>query len=112
MEQSCATKARVQDNKDGSYKISYISKETGKCDLSVKVNEDHVSGSPFAVEVRPFRVLKVDRPWGVAVNERDEIAVTEIDNDTIQVFSSIDGSLLRSLVASVLNRENLTFLQG
>jgi len=86
LEQSCATKARVQDNKDGSYKISYISKETGKCDLSVKVNEDHVSGSPFAVGVRQF---KVDRPWGVAVNERDEIAVTEIGNDTIKVFSII-----------------------
>ena len=47
--QDCAKKARVQDNKDGSYKISYFAKETGKCDLSVKVNEDHVYGSPFAV---------------------------------------------------------------
>ena len=40
--QDCAKKARVQDNKDGSYKITYFAKETGKCDLSVKVNEDHI----------------------------------------------------------------------
>ena len=51
--QDCATKSRVQDNKDGSYKINYFAKETGKCDLSVKVNQDHIYGSPFAVEVKP-----------------------------------------------------------
>ena len=106
--QDCATKARVQDNKDGSYKFSYVAKDTGKRDLSVKVNEDHVYGSPFAVEVkrRHFRcVLSFGQegsaagmlayPLGVAVNERDEIAVTDTSNDRIQVFSS-DGTYLRS----------------
>ena len=48
----CATKARVQDNKDGSYEINYFAKQTGKCDCSVKVTEDHIYGSPFAVEVQ------------------------------------------------------------
>ena len=51
--QDCATKPRVQDNKDGSYKISYFAKETGRCHLSVKVNEKHVHGSPFATQVKP-----------------------------------------------------------
>ena len=49
----CATKARVQDNKDGSYKISYFAKETGQCEASVKFNGEHVRGSPFAVQVKP-----------------------------------------------------------
>ena len=106
--QDCATKARVQDNKDGSYKISYFAKETGKRDLSVKLNEDLVCGSPFVVEVKPrqFRPVlsfggqgsaagMLDGPWGVAVNERDEIAVTDYNNHRIQVFSS-DGTHLRS----------------
>ena len=51
--QDCATKARVQDNKDGSYKISYFAKETGKHDLSVKVNEDHVYPSPLLLKSNP-----------------------------------------------------------
>jgi len=105
--QDCATKARIQDNKDGNYKISYFAKETGKRDLSVKVNEDHVYGSPFAVEVKPRQFKPVsfgqegstagmlDGPWGVAVNERNEIAVTETGNNRIQIFSS-DGTYLRS----------------
>ena len=34
-------------------------------------------------------------PWGVAVNDHDEIAVTELNNDRVSVFSS-DGTHLRS----------------
>ena len=104
----CATKAQVQDNKDGTYKISYFAKETGTCQESVKVNGEHVSGSPFEVQVKPrqFRpVLSFGQkgssagmfcnPWGVAVNEKNEISVTDRANDRIQVFSS-NGTHLRS----------------
>ena len=35
----CETKARVQNNNDGNYKINYFAKETGKCDFSVKVRK-------------------------------------------------------------------------
>ena len=106
--QDCATKSRVQDNKDGSYKLSYFAKETGKCDLSVKVNQVLIYGSPFAVEVKPrhFKPVlsfgqrgsapgMISSPWGVAVNERNEIAVTEFGKHRIQVFSS-DGTYLRA----------------
>ena len=104
----CASEVRVQDKKDGSYKISYFAKESGRCEAVVKVNEEQVRGSPFPVQVKPrqFRpvlsfgqrgssagVLK--EPWGVAVNERDEIVVTEQGNNRVQVFSS-DGTYLRS----------------
>ena len=80
---NCATKAQVQDNKDGTYKISYFAKETGTCQASVKVNEEHVRCSPFEVQVKPrqFRPVlsfgqegssagMLDGPWGVAVNEK------------------------------------------
>ena len=106
--QDSAMKARVQDNKNGTYNISYFAKETGKCDASVKVNGEHVHGSPFTVEVKPrqFRPVlsfgkpgsgagMLNRPCGVAVNERNEIAVTDSGNSRIQVFIS-DGTVLRS----------------
>ena len=104
----CATEVRVQDKKDGSYKISYFVKESGRCEAVVKVNEEQVRGSPFPVQVKPrqFRPVlsfgqrgsstrMLNQPWGVAVNERDEIAVTEFANSRVQVFSS-DGTYLRS----------------
>ena len=103
-----ATKAQVQDNKDGTYNISYFAKETGTYQASVKVNGEHVRGSPFEVQVKPRQFRPVlsfgqqgssagmfNGPWGVAVNEKNEIAVTDICYHRIQVFSS-NGTHLRS----------------
>ena len=106
----CATNVpvTVQDDKDGSYKVKYFAKETGEIDVSVKVNEKHIPGSPFVVQVkrRQFRPTlafgqqgsdtgMLSFPWGVAVNERNEIAVTENGNNRLQIFNS-DGNYLRS----------------
>ena len=100
---NCAAEVQVQDNKDGTYKIKYFAKETGTCSASVKVNGEHIRGSPFEVQVKPrqFRpvlsfgeqILK--KPWGVAVNEQDEIAVSDVGNHKIHLFKS-DGTHIRS----------------
>ena len=104
----CSTKPQIHDNKDGSYKISYFAKETGTCRASVKVNGQHVRGSPFKTEFKA-RLFKpvlcfgkqgsargmFNAPWGIAVNYKDEIAVTDCCNCRIQMFRS-DGTHLRS----------------
>ena len=100
---NCAAEVQVQDNKDGSYKIKYFAKETGTCSASVKVNGEHIRGSPFEVQVKPrqFRpvlsfgeqILK--NPWGVAVNEQDEIVVSDVGNHKIHLFKS-DGTHVKS----------------
>ena len=104
----CATEEVVGDNKDGTYKISYFARETGTCEALVKVNGEHVHGSPFKVQVKARQYKHVlsfgqkgssfgrfNQPWGVAVNERDEIAVTDRLNHRVQLFKS-DGTFLRS----------------
>ena len=101
----CATEVRINDNKDGSYEISYSPKIQGKYNVTVKVSD---SDSPFSVEVKLFQLRPVfsfgqkgssdrmfNRPWGVTVNVRDEIAVTDCWNHRVQIFSS-DGKHLRS----------------
>ena len=100
---NCTADVQVQDNKDGTYKIKYFAKETGTCSASVKVNGEHIRGSPFEVQVKPrqFRpvlsfgeqILK--KPWGVAVNEQDEIALSDIGNHKIHLFKS-DGTHIKS----------------
>ena len=105
---NCSTKPQIHDNKDGSYKISYFAKETGTCQTSVKVNGQHVRGSPFKTEFKPrlFKpVLSFGKegsapgmfrgPRGIAVSDKDEIAVTDEDNHRIQIFRK-DGTHLRS----------------
>ena len=62
----------------------------------VKVNEEQVRDSPFPVQVKPRQFRPVlsfgqqgssagsfKEPFGVAVNERDEIAVTDLGNDRV-----------------------------
>ena len=106
--QDCSSNLQIHDNKDGSYKISYFAKETGTFQASVKVNGQHVHGSPFKTEfkLRLFKpVLSFGKqgsalgmfkwPWGIAVNDKDEIAVTDNGNHRIQTFLA-DGTHLRS----------------
>ena len=100
---NCAAEVQVQDNKDGTYNIKYFAKETGTCSASVKVNGEHIRGSPFEVQVKPrqFRPLLsfgeqiLKRPWGVSVNEQDEIAVSDIGNLKIHLFKR-DGTHIKS----------------
>ena len=103
-----ATEVRINDHKDGLYQIGYSPRDPGRYKVTVKVNGDHVRGSPFSVQVKPFQfrpVLSFGKegssvgmfkyPWGVAVNARDEIAVTDWYNHRVQIFNS-DGNYLRS----------------
>jgi len=73
----CATEVRINDNKDGSYKVSYSPKEQGRYKVTIKVNGGHVLGSPFTVKGHPFQVRPVlsfgtngssvgmfNNPWG------------------------------------------------
>ena len=116
---NCATDLQVQDNKDGSYKIKYFAKETGTCSASVKVNGEHIRGSPFEVQVKPrqFRpvlsfgqqILK--NPCGVAVNEQDEIAVSDVGNHEIHLFKS-DGTHIKSFGGKGSQHGQLHFPSG
>ena len=101
--EKCAAEVQVQDNKDGTYRIKYFANEAGTCSASVKVNGEHIRGSPFEVQVKPRNFRPVlsfgeqifEKPWEVAVNERDEIAVSDVGNDKIHLFKS-DGTHIKS----------------
>ena len=103
-----STKPQINDNKDGSYKISYFAKETGTCQASVKVNGQHVRGSPFKTEFKP-RLFKPVLSFGkrgsapgmfnmpsteITVNDKREIAVADNGNHRIQIFHA-DGTQAR-----------------
>ena len=119
-----ATEPQITDNKDGTYRISYFAKETGTCQASVKVNGEHVRGSPFEVKFQPreFRhsssfgqlgcgLGELNSPWGVAVNGRNEIAVCDTRNNRVQVFSS-NGSWLGAFGMKGNGQGDLNFPNG
>ena len=102
------TKVRVDDNKNGIYKINYYPRVHGTFKLLLKLNGEHISRSPFTVILKPFQVKPIlsfgkygsgdgmfKDPMGVALNDRDEIVVADHGNHRVQVFDST-GTFLRS----------------
>ena len=86
------------------YEISYQPTIKGRHKLHIKVEGQHVRGSPSSVAVKspveklgtPIRTLGgVSEPWGVAINQRGEVVVTELSGDCVSVFSH-SGEKLRS----------------
>ena len=106
--QECVTQVKIDDNKNGIYKITYFPIVQRTFKLLVKVNGEHISCSPFTVILKPFQVKPVlsfgkegsgdgmfTFPYGVAVSDGDEILVADCANHRVQVFDS-NGTFLRS----------------
>ena len=94
----------VERRGQNQYEIGYEPTVKGKHQFHVKVEGQHIRGSPFSVAVKtPVEklgnsILTIDRvkePWGVAVNQRGEIVVTEYKGHCVSVFSQ-HGKKLRS----------------
>ena len=99
---SVTGKVDNKKNIDSMYDLMYVAAEKGQHKLHVKVEGEHVSGSPFSVAVRSNEPLKepisaihkVDSPSGVAVTERGVIFVTQ--SDSVCVFT-LKGERVRSI---------------
>ena len=97
---SCSVERRGQSQ----YEISYQPTIKGRHQLHIKVEGQHVRGSPSSVAVKspveklgtPILTLGgVRGPWGVAINQRGEVVMTEYGGHCVSVFSP-SGEKLRS----------------
>ena len=66
--------------------ITYTPRVRGRHDLTVKVNGEHIAGSPFRVFVKihptqlgpPVRIITgVRQPYGIAITSKQQLVVTE-----------------------------------
>ena len=85
-------KGAVQKKKK-KYLISCQPTHRGRHQLHVKVGGVSIRGSPFDVVTfqnlgTPIKTIGgVNRPWGVAVNQRGEIIMAEQGGNCISIFS-------------------------
>ena len=122
--QECVTEVKVEDIKDGTYNVSFYPRVQGTFKLYVKVNEEHIRGSPFTTSVKPFHVkpvlcfgkegnddgmFKFSR--GVAVTDKDEIVAADEYNHRVQVFDS-NGTFLRSFGHQGKNAAEFNYPDG
>ena len=85
-------KCSVQKNESGQYEISYQPTSRRRHQLHIKVEGDHIIGSPFSVIVlnklsTPTNIISgVAAPQGIAFNENGDIFVAEYRGHSVSVF--------------------------
>ena len=86
------------------YEISYQPTIKGRYQVHIKVEGQHVRGSPFSIAVKspveklgtPIRTIDyLQYPCGVVINQRREVVITEDTGHCVSVFSPC-GEKLRS----------------
>ena len=94
-----------QQTNTSLYEISYQAPTQGIHYLHIKVEEEHIKGSPFVVTLKlpikklgsqdPIKIIRgVKAPWGVAINQKGEIIIAE--ESCLSVFSQT-GEKIRSI---------------
>jgi tripartite motif-containing protein 2/3/tripartite motif-containing protein 71 len=87
----------------GQYDVSYQATNRGRHQLHIKVEGEHIKGSPFPVSVKlpaqklgtPIKTISgLNNPWGVAVNQRGEIIVAERNGHCISIFNPTGEKLV------------------
>ena len=95
-------KKKVEDCKDGNYTVHYKPKSVGLHDITVEVNGQPLTGSPWRVQVtgHQYKALysfgsrgkgqgEFRGPWSIAVSEKTgNIAVADDGNKRVQLFDS------------------------
>ena len=89
-----SVKCSVKKREGNQYEVCYQPTGRGRHQLHIKVKNQHIRGSPFAVLVvrklgTPIRtIVKFNRPWGVAVNERGWVVVVEFGGNCVLIFNT------------------------
>ena len=85
---SSSLEGEVVENSVGTFSISVTPQVRGRHDLTVKVRGEKIEGSPFRVfiklppsrleqEVQTRRIGGVEEPWGIAINNKQQLIVAE-----------------------------------
>ena len=103
-EKPLAVDAVVTVISSSQYEVSYTAVRRGQHKLHVQVKGTKVNDSPFTVSVysdptqlgSPVKVLKgLNRPYGIAVNSRGEMVITEFRGNQISLINT-KGKKIRS----------------
>ena len=91
---SSQVRGEVKRVKDSQYEISYCPQHRGRHYLHIRVEDKHISGSPFPLSVistTPSNIITdVSSPWGLALNNDGQLVVVELGKGCVSIFSG-DG---------------------
>ena len=100
-----SVQADVVEKGAGVYHITYTPRIRGRHDMMLKVNGQHIAGSPFRVFVKihptqlgpPVRTITgVHRLCGIAINSKEQLVVAEKGEEKITIRER-DGKTLQTI---------------
>ena len=94
--------AKVEDNYDGSYKVTFVPQHLGKAKLMVSINGEQVKGSPYDVTVyHDYAYTHIEKlncsvlggdskqPWAISIGRHGIWAVTDHSSHCVYLFSNM-----------------------
>ena len=87
-------KCEVKPSKSSEYQVDYRPTRRGRHQLHIKVCDQHIRGSPFAVvalrklEAPTRTITGLKSPFGVAVDKRGQVIISEYSGHCISIYSS------------------------
>ena len=114
---STSVKGSVKKRERNRYDISYQSTRRGRHQLHIKVEGQHIRGSPFAVVAlgksgTPIRTIKdVRKPRGITFNKSGQIIVAERDADCLSIID-VHGTRMKAIAAEGSVDSDLIFPCG
>ena len=115
--ETSAAEVQITDKKNGRYIISYIPRKVGQHLFNVQVNGEALVGEfpPLEVKERFFKPIRFIgkgtiegtnlRPWGITVNESNQIFVSDLQHNRIVVFSE-NGEFIKFFGQNTLQCPN------
>ena len=98
------TRGSIERTGQSQYKISYQPTIKGRHQLHIKVDDQHIRGSPLTITVKlpverlgtpVLTLIGVKLPWGMAINQTGDLVVADYGAHCVSVFSP-SGKKLRS----------------
>ena len=89
---SSQVRGEAKKVRDSQYEISYHPQHRGQHYLHIRVEDKHISGSPFPLSVlttTPSNIITgVKGPRGLTLSNHGELIVVEIDGHCVSIFSN------------------------
>ena len=94
---SSQVRGEVKKVGESKYEISYRPQHSGQHQLHIRVEDTNIARSPFTISAfttTPTNTIAyLPEPWGVAVNDRGQIMITDYTDCSISIFDANGGKV-------------------
>ena len=118
------TDVNVSEKENGEFKVNFTPKVPGTYSIELKINGDKLRTCPFTMQVKErelvvvgeldlklFQGDQLQAPFGIAVNTKGNIAITDGSGDCVYIFDK-EGNCLRKIGSRGGNARKFNFPRG